>query len=176
MIKILIFHIMKRKSLKLRNRKCKSRERRGRSKKVIVQDQSDSEEEARFPTMEEARYNLRLNRLEMERVRKQSERPEHFETENESGSESDDNDEEKVQGCNPESSIWIIRKIRDRIEGEIKSQQSQDLIKTDLIKVQLIDPINPFISECRELIKMLLASMLKRDYPSWNHNQIINYW
>ncbi len=52
---------------------------RGRPKKVIVQDQSDSEEEARFPTMEEARYNLRQSRPEMERIRRQSERPETLE-------------------------------------------------------------------------------------------------
>jgi hypothetical protein len=58
----------------------------------------------------------------------------------------------------------------------MKTKQSQDLIKAELIKVQLIDAINPFITECRELIKMLPAGVLKRDYPSWNHNQIINYW
>jgi hypothetical protein len=58
----------------------------------------------------------------------------------------------------------------------MKSKQSQDLISAELIKVQLIDAINPFITECRELIKMLPAGVLKRDYPSWNHNQIINYW
>jgi hypothetical protein len=38
----------------------------------------------------------------MERVRRQLERPEHFETENELNSESDDNDEENVQGYDPE--------------------------------------------------------------------------
>jgi hypothetical protein len=58
----------------------------------------------------------------------------------------------------------------------MKNKQSQDLIKAELIKVQLIDAINPFITECRELIKMLPAGVLKRDYPSWIHNQIINYW
>jgi hypothetical protein len=78
---------------------------------VIVQDQSDSEEEARFPRMEEARYNLRQSRLEMERIRRQLERPETFETKNKSDSESDDNNEEKVQGYDPESSSWIIRKL-----------------------------------------------------------------
>ncbi len=150
--------------------------RRVRPKKVIVQDQSDSEEEARFPTMEDARYNLRQSRPEMERIRRQSERPETFETENESDSESDDNDEEKVQGYDPKSSSWIVRKLREKIEREIENKLSQDLIKTDLIKVQLIDPINPFITECQELIKMLPAGVLKRDYRSWNHNQIINYW
>jgi hypothetical protein len=149
---------------------------RGRPKKVIIQDQSESEEETRFPTMEEARYNLRQSRPEMGRVRRQSERPETFETENESNSESEDNDEEKVQGYDPESSSWIVRKLRARIEREMKSKQSQDLISAELIKVQLIDAINPFITECRELIKMLPAGVLKRDYPSWNHNQIINYW
>jgi hypothetical protein len=58
----------------------------------------------------------------------------------------------------------------------MKPKQSQDLIKAELIKVQLIEAINPFITECRELIKILPAGVLKRDYPSWNHNQIINYW
>jgi hypothetical protein len=58
----------------------------------------------------------------------------------------------------------------------MENKQSQDLIKAELIKVHLIDAINPFITECRELIKMLPAGMLKPDYPSWNHNQIINYW
>jgi hypothetical protein len=72
------------------------KKKRGRPKKVIIQDQSDSEEEARFPTMEEARINLRQSRPEMGRVRRQSERPETFETENESNSESKDNDEEKA--------------------------------------------------------------------------------
>jgi hypothetical protein len=150
--------------------------RRGRPKKVIIQDQSESEEEARFPTMEEARYNLRQSRPEMERIRRESERPETLETENETDSESEDNDEEKVHGYDPESSSWIVRKLRARIEREMKTKQSQELIKAELIKVQLIDAINPFITECRELIKMLPAGVLKRDYPSWNHNQIINYW
>ena len=66
---------------------------------MIIQDQSESEEEeTRFPTMEEARYNLRQSRPEMERIRRESERPETQETENDSDSESEDNDEEKVQG------------------------------------------------------------------------------
>ncbi len=107
--------------------------RRGRPKKVIIQDQSESEEEAKYPTMEEARYNLRQSRPEMERIRRHSEQPETFETENESDSESNDNDEEKVQGYDPESSSWIVRKLRARIEREMKTKQSQDLIKADLI-------------------------------------------
>jgi hypothetical protein len=162
--------------IEIKKPETQAKRRRGRPKKVIVQDQSDSEEEARFPTMEEARYNLRQSRPEMERIRRESERPETFETENESNSESEDNDEEKVQGYDPESSSWIVRKLRARIEREMKTKQSQELIKAELIKVQLIDAINPFITECRELIKMLPAGVLKRDYPSWNHNQIINYW
>jgi hypothetical protein len=93
---------------------------------VIVRDQSDSEEEATFPTMEEARYNLRQSRPEMERIRRESERPETLETENESDSESDDNDEEKVQGYDPESSSWIVRKLQARIEREMENKQSQD--------------------------------------------------
>ncbi len=72
--------------------------------------------------MEEARYNLRQSRLEMERIRRQLERPETFETKNKSDSESDDNNEEKVQGYDPESSSWIIRKLWDRIEREIKNK------------------------------------------------------
>ena len=100
-----------------------AKRRRGRPKKVIIQDQSESEEEARFPTMEEARYNLRQSRPEMERIRRESERPE---TENESDSESDDNDEGKVQGYDPESSSWIVKKLRARIEREMKSKQSQE--------------------------------------------------
>jgi hypothetical protein len=85
---------------------------------VIVQDQSDSEEEARFPTMEVARYNVRQSRPEMERIRRQSERPETLETENESDSESHDNDEDKIKGYDPESSSWIVRKLPARIERE----------------------------------------------------------
>jgi hypothetical protein len=96
--------------------------RRGRPKKVIIQDQSDSEEEARFPTMEEARYNLRQSRPEMERIRRHLERPETFETENESDSESDDNDEEKTQGYDPESSSWVVRKHRNRIERQMENK------------------------------------------------------
>jgi len=109
--------------------------RRGRPKKVIVQDQSDSEEEARFPTMEVARYNVRQSRPEMERIRRQSERPETLETENESDSESHDNDEDKIKGYDPESSSWIVRKLPARIEREMENKQSQDLIKAELIKV-----------------------------------------
>jgi hypothetical protein len=56
----------------------------------------------------------------------------------------------------------------------MENKQSQDLIKAELIKVQLIGAINSFITECREFIKMLPAGVLKRDYLSWNHNQIIN--
>jgi hypothetical protein len=100
-----------------------AKKRRDRPKKVIIQEQSDSEEEARYPTMEEARYNLRQRRPEMERVRRQSERPETFETENESNSESEDNDEENVQGYDPESSNWIVQKLRARIEWEMKTKQ-----------------------------------------------------
>ncbi len=144
-----------------------------------MQDHSDSEEEEekpRFPTMEEARYNLRQNKLEIERIRRQSERPEYFETEKDSGSENEESNEEEIQGYDPDSSNWIVRKLQKQIEKEFEIKHSRDLIKSDLIKIQLIDAINPFIKECRELIKMLPASVLKRDYPSWNHNQIINYW
>ena len=48
----------------------------------------------------------------------------------------------------PDSSSWIVRKLRDRIEREIENKKSQDLIKTYLIKVSLIDAINYFITEC----------------------------
>jgi hypothetical protein len=119
--------------IEIKKPEMQAKKRRGRPKKVIIQEQSDSEEEARFPTMIEARYNLRQRRPEMERVRRQSERPETFETENESNSESKDNDEENVQGYDPESSNWIVRKLRARIEREMKNQQSQDLIKAELI-------------------------------------------
>jgi hypothetical protein len=109
--------------IEIKKPEMQAKKRRGRPKKVIIQDQSDSEEEARFPTMEEARYNLRQRRPEMERVRRQSERPETFETENESNSESEDNDEENVQGYDPESSNWIVQKLRARIEWEMKTKQ-----------------------------------------------------
>ena len=54
----------------LRNQKPETqvRRRRVRPKKVMVQDQSESEEEARFPMIEEARYNLRQSRPEMEQI------------------------------------------------------------------------------------------------------------
>jgi len=42
----------------------------------------------------------------------------------------------------------------------------KDSIKTDLIKVQLIGAINPFITECQELTKMLPGRVLKQDYSS----------
>ena len=105
--------------IEIKKPEMQTKRKRGCPKKVIVQDHSDSEEEARFPMMEEARYTLRQNRPEMERVRRQSERPEYFETEKESDSESEDNDEAKVQGYDPDSSSWIVRKLRDRIEWEI---------------------------------------------------------
>jgi hypothetical protein len=101
--------------IEIKKPEIQAKKTRGRPKKVIIQDQSDSEEEARFPMMEEARYNLRQSRPVMGQVRRQSEGPETFETENKSNSESEDNDEEKVQGYDPESSSWIVRKLRARI-------------------------------------------------------------
>ncbi len=71
----------------------------------------------------------------MERIRRQSERPDTLETENESDSESHDNDEDKIKGYDPESSSWIVRKLPARIEREMENKQSQDLIKAELIKV-----------------------------------------
>ncbi len=50
---------------------------------MILQESTDSEEEPekpRFLTMEEARYQLQMKRPEMETVRRQSERPENFDT------------------------------------------------------------------------------------------------
>ena len=33
-----------------------------------------------------------------------------------------------------------------------------------------------FISECQKLIKDLPNGFLKREYPIWNENQVINFW
>ena len=41
--------------IEIKKPEMQAKKRRGRPKKVIIQEQSDSEEEARFPTMEEAR-------------------------------------------------------------------------------------------------------------------------
>jgi hypothetical protein len=97
----------------------------GQPKKVVIQEDSDLDsdyERPKFPTLEEARYNLRSNKWEierlrrpvMERVRRQSEMqdfperiqqrskmqemPDTFEapnTENESGSDNDEGSDEQ---------------------------------------------------------------------------------
>ncbi len=51
--------------IEIKKPEMQAKKKRARPKKVIIQDQSDSEEETRFPTMEEARYNLRQSRPEM---------------------------------------------------------------------------------------------------------------
>ena len=35
---------------------------------------------------------------------------------------------------------------------------------------------NPFIKECKKLIKALPRGLMKKEYPHWNKAQVINYW
>jgi hypothetical protein len=132
--------------IEIKKPEMQTKRKSGCPKKVIVQDHSDSEEEARFPMMEEARYTLRQNRPEMERVRRQSERPEYFETEKESDSESEDNDEAKVQGYDPDSSSWIVRKLRDRIEWEINYLYNICSSISSVLKLKTRKALYTFIS------------------------------
>jgi hypothetical protein len=48
--------------------------------------------------------------------------------------------------------------------------------QVQLIKINYLSQINPFITECREIIKACPKGVIKENYPKWNDNQIINYW
>jgi hypothetical protein len=55
-----------------------------------------------------------------------------FQAENETESENEDSDDERpIQGYDPDSSTWIVKKLRERIEQKIKNKRRQDLIKMD---------------------------------------------
>ena len=62
----------------------------------------------------------------------------------------------------------------EQIIQSISLKQSINLIKNKLIKINSME--NPFIKECRKLIKALPKGLMKKEYPHWNEAQVINYW
>ena len=92
---------------------------------------------------------------------------------------------EPSRGGEPQGDQWITSKLRKNVgkrirvleQQQIESQtQAKNLINIDLVRLNLLSQINPFITECRNLIKRLPKGLIKRTYPNWNNNQVINYW
>jgi hypothetical protein len=80
--------------------------------------------------------------------------------------------------------VWITNKIRKNVEKCIpvleKKQsnsqtQAKDLINIDVVRLNLLSMIHPFITECQKLIKRLPRGLIKRTYPNGNEKQVINY-
>ena len=83
------------------------------------------------------------------------------EAEEEEESEASESEDDEVS-FNPKSRINVPQIFK-----------SINLIKN---KLMLVSMANPFIAECRKLIKDLPSGFLKREYPNWNENQVINFW
>ena len=155
-------------------RKTKTKRGRGRPKKMR-KESSEEENSNSSSEDEEEGYNLR-SRIAFPRpepiVRQGSLRPKTIErqtkemetqteAEEEEESEASESEDDEVS-FNPKSRINVPQIFK-----------SINLIKN---KLMLVSMANPFIAECRKLIKDLPSGFLKREYPNWNENQVINFW
>ena len=88
------------------------------------------------------------------------------------------NQYEESESENQEGEEWIKAMIRRDIERRVRVMQSQYTppAQVQLIKINYLSQINPFITECRKIIKACPKGVIKENYPNWNDNQIINYW
>jgi hypothetical protein len=88
------------------------------------------------------------------------------------------NQYEESESENQEGEEWIKAMIRRDIERRVRVMQSQYTppAQVQLIKINYLSQINPFITECRKIIKACPRGVIKENYPNWNDNQIINYW
>jgi hypothetical protein len=86
--------------------------------------------------------------------------------------------DEESESENQEGEEWIKAMIRRDIERRVRVMQSQYTppAQVQLIKINYLSQINPFITECRKIIKACPKGVIKENYPNWNDNQIINYW
>jgi hypothetical protein len=48
--------------------------------------------------------------------------------------------------------------------------------QVQLIKINYLSQVHPFITECQKIIKACPKGVIKENYPNWNNNQINNYW
>jgi hypothetical protein len=65
--------------------------------------------------------------------------------------------------------------IRRDIERRVMQSQYTPPAQVQLIKINYLSQVNPFITECRKIIKACPNGVIKENYPNWNDNQIINY-
>ena len=93
--------------------------------------------------------------------------------------------EEPIRREEGQDDIWINSKLRKSVQKHIKvlepqqadgQSQAKNLINTQAARLNLLSQIHPFITECQKLIKPLPKGLIKKTYPSWNDNQVINYW
>ncbi len=85
---------------------------------------------------------------------------------------------EESKSKNQEGEEWIKTMIRRDIERRVCAMQSQFThpAKVQLIKINYLSQVNPFITECRKIIKACPKGVIKENYLNWTDNQIINYW
>jgi hypothetical protein len=56
------------------------------------------------------------------------------------------------------------------------SPKPKNLVNIQVVRLNLLSQIHPFIMECQKFIKRLPKGLIKKTYPSWNDNQVNNYW
>jgi hypothetical protein len=85
---------------------------------------------------------------------------------------------EDSESKNQEGEEWIKTMIRRDIERGVHVIQSQYTppAQVQLLKINYLSQVNPFITECRKIIKACPTGVIQETYPNWSHNQIINYW
>ena len=142
--------------------------KRGRPRKKPISDKDSEDETERqrkekpVPTLEQMdhKYNLRSSQKREE------------ENEFNSDSEPDTNDE--GEGGQEESIVNLIS--QDIVNRMSKIEKVTTKQEAKLIKISLLSRVNPFITRCRKIIKSCPKGEIKKAYPNWNENEIINYW
>jgi hypothetical protein len=79
---------------------------------------------------------------------------------------------EESKSKNQEGEEWIKTMIRRDIERRVHKMQSQYTppAQVQLIKINYLSQVIPFITECRKIIKACPKGVIKENYPSWNDN------
>ena len=144
---------------------------RGRPKKETKpKPTTESESESENENIEKRpRYEFRRRNpepvIEMESETESEEEESESEMESESENEEGQNEDGQDKDGQAKPKIIVPQLFK-----------AVNLIKNDLIKINHLGMQNPFIAECRKLIKDLPSGFLKREYPNWNENQVINFW
>jgi len=173
-------------------RKTKRRPQRQTSEEDTDSEDGNSDrdrmrnQQPKFPNLEDLdkRYHLRKPtqdvglqtdaETEAEAEAETEAERERDDSETDTASEGEENRREEVA-----ENKWIVDKLKKHVNARVqnmKRNQSRNLINVEAIKLNLLSQIHPFITESRKIIKACPKALIKKTYPSWNENQIINYW